>query len=126
VIFPVASVFSKPLYFYGIFLWVIGLVGYLSNPEKAATALISGGVFGSISILLGVFSGRAPRLFFKLAAAVVAFLLFVFSWRTFVSWQAVLNGQAEKMVAAVLISSMLVASVLTLLLLVSKKKQLGA
>jgi uncharacterized membrane protein (UPF0136 family) len=30
---------------------VIGLIGYFSNPEKARTALISGGTFGTLSII---------------------------------------------------------------------------
>lgn len=42
------------LILYGAFLIVIGLLGYLSNPEKAKTALMSGGTFGALSILWGV------------------------------------------------------------------------
>ena len=36
------------LILYGGFLIVMGLAGYLSNPEKAKTALMSGGTFGEI------------------------------------------------------------------------------
>lgn len=42
------------LIFYGAFLIFMGLLGYLSNPEKAKTALMSGGTFGVLSILWGV------------------------------------------------------------------------
>jgi len=42
------------LIFYGGLLVLAGLAGYLSNPEKAKTALISGGTFGALSILWGV------------------------------------------------------------------------
>ena len=35
---------------YGTFLVAMGLVGYLSNPDKATTALISGGLFGGLSV----------------------------------------------------------------------------
>ena len=40
------------------YLIVMGLVGYLSNPEKAKTALMSGGTFGALSILWGVLGAR--------------------------------------------------------------------
>ena len=38
---------------YGLFLIAMGAAGYLSNPEKAATALKSGGTFGALSMLWG-------------------------------------------------------------------------
>jgi len=38
---------------YGLFLMIIGIFGFLSNPEKAKTALLSGGGFGFLSIVLG-------------------------------------------------------------------------
>ena len=38
---------------YGVFLIVIGLLGFASNPEKAKTALMSGGLFGTLSIIWG-------------------------------------------------------------------------
>ena len=37
----------------GLFLIAMGAAGYLSNPEKAATALMSGGTFGALSMLWG-------------------------------------------------------------------------
>ena len=42
------------LILYGAFLIIMGLLGYLSNPEKAQTALLSGGTFGALSIVWGV------------------------------------------------------------------------
>ena len=41
------------LILYGSFLIVMGLTGYLSNPEKAKTALMSGGTFGARSRFCG-------------------------------------------------------------------------
>ena len=46
---------------YGLFLIACGLAGFLSNPEKAKTALISGGTFGALSILWGVLMARGAR-----------------------------------------------------------------
>ena len=45
---------ARWLILYGIFLLLAGLVGYLSNPEKAKTAMMSGGTFGALSILWGI------------------------------------------------------------------------
>jgi uncharacterized membrane protein (UPF0136 family) len=102
---------------YGAFLIAVGVVGYLSNPEKAATALISGGTFGALSIAWG-FLLRTGRVWARTAAiATTGFLSLVFAWRSTVSWLAVLGGKPEKLVAASLITAMLVASVLTLLVL---------
>jgi uncharacterized membrane protein (UPF0136 family) len=102
---------------YGAFLIAIGVTGYLSNPEKAATALISGGTFGALSIAWGLLL-RTGRAWARTGAmATTGFLTLVFSWRSIASWLAFLKGQAEKLVAASLITAMLVASVVTLLVL---------
>ena len=45
---------ARWLILYGAFLIFAGVIGYLSNPEKAKTALLSGGIFGGLSILWGV------------------------------------------------------------------------
>src|SRR5881396_1826061 len=86
------------LMLYGAFLIIMGLLGYLSNPEKAQTALMSiesapkvppdisavcalsnpekaqtalmsGGTFGALSIVWGVLGARGVR--WSLPAAVV-------------------------------------------------------
>ena len=59
---------------YGAFLIVMGLLGYLSNPEKAKTALMSGGTFGALSILWGVLGARGVQ-WSQLAATVTTGLL---------------------------------------------------
>ncbi len=97
---------------YGAFLILIGLVGYLSNPEKAKTALMSGGTFGLLNIGLGVLAGRGWRPAVPIALTVAGLLAIVFSWRSTVTWLAYSDGNSDKLVAALLISSMLVATVL--------------
>jgi uncharacterized membrane protein (UPF0136 family) len=102
---------------YGAFLIAVGVVGFLSNPQKAATALISGGTFGALSILWG-FLLRAGRDWARWAAtATTGFLILVFVWRSTASWLAYRGGQSEKLVAATLITAMLAASVVTLVVL---------
>ena len=111
---------SKWLIGYGIFLFLCGLVGYLSNPTAAITALISGSVFGGLSVAWGILLGRGLKAA-KWAALVTCFLLCgVFSWRSFMSWQAVANG-SPKQIAASLITLMLLGSAATVVRLLNKK-----
>ena len=103
---------------YGAFLIAAGVAGYLSNPEKAATALASGGTFGALSMAWGLLL-RSGRGWARPAAiATTGFLTLVFAWRSTASWLAVAGGHPEKLVAAALITAMLVASVVTLVVLV--------
>ncbi|MBK9516444.1 MAG: hypothetical protein IPO09_03625 [Anaeromyxobacter sp.] len=102
---------------YGAFLVAVGVLGYLSNPEKAATALASGGTFGALSMAWGLLlrSGRGWAR--QAAMATTGFLTLVFTWRAAAGWLAVLGGRPEKLVAAALITAMLAASVVTLVVL---------
>lgn len=109
---------------YGVFLMVIGVIGFLSNPEKAKTALISGGTFGTISIIWGVLGTKGVRWSRLAALLTTSFLGMVFAWRSTVSWQAVMNGNTDKRFAAILITAMLTASILMLFtLLLSKNRR---
>ena len=105
------------LILYGSFLIVSGLLGYLSNPEKAKTALMSGGTFGGLSILWGVLGARGVRWSLPAAIATTGLLALVFAWRASVGWLAVLDGKSEKLFAASLITVMLVGSAVMLLAL---------
>jgi uncharacterized membrane protein (UPF0136 family) len=109
------------LILYGAFLIVMGLLGYLSNPEKAKTALMSGGTFGTLSILWGVLGARGVRWSLPAALAATGLLALVFAWRASVGWLAVIDGKREKLFAASLITLMLVASVLMLLCLLKAR-----
>jgi hypothetical protein len=99
---------------FGFFLILCGVAGYVSNPAAAKTALMSGGTFGFLSAVWGFWMIKGGRLFAFIAAALTTLMLCAaFTWRSIVSWQAYADGQ-PKLFAAVLISSMLVASVLSL------------
>lgn len=106
------------LFFYGLFLIVMGLIGYLSNPEKAITALLSGGTFGALSILWGVLGARDVRWSRPAAITTTGLLAAVFVWRASAGWLAVLDGHAEKQFAAGLITVMLAASIAMLVRLI--------
>jgi uncharacterized membrane protein (UPF0136 family) len=105
---------------YGAFLVLVGLAGYLSNPEKAKTALVSGGTFGGLSALWGVLTLRGAAWSPKAALVTTCLLAAVFVWRTTASWQAVAGGQEEKRTAAILISLMLAASAATIVRLLRR------
>ena len=102
---------------YGAFLVAMGLAGFLSNPAKAATALISGGVCGGLSMLWGILLARGQPWSRWAALATTSLLTAVFAWRASASWAAFSEGQPEKWVAATLISLMGLASLFTLTLL---------
>ena len=102
------------LIFYGAFLILAGLAGFLSNPEKAKTALMSGGTFGGLSILWGVLGARGVRWSLPAARVTTGLLVLVFTWRASVGWLAVLDGKSEKLFAACLITAMLAGSVVML------------
>ena len=99
---------------YGIYLIVAGLAGWLSNPEKARTALIMGGSFGALSLLLGFIAASGRRWAYGVMIGLAAMLGTVFAIRSFISWRAYLAGDDSKLFAACLISSMLVATLVLL------------
>ncbi len=110
------------LIIYGGFLILMGLAGYLSNPEKAKTALMSGGTFGALSILWGVMGARGARWSLPAALTTTGLLAAVFVWRASAGWLAVFDGHAEKQFAATLITLMLVASIVMLFGLFKARK----
>ena len=110
------------LIIYGAFLILAGLAGYLSNPEKAKTALMSGGTFGALSILWGVLGARGVRWSLPAAIVTIGLLALVFAWRASVGWLAVLDGKSEKLFAASLITAMLAGSVVLLPALMRARK----
>ncbi len=107
--------FAKWMIAYGIFLVLMGGAGFLSNPEKAKTALMSGGTFGGLAVVLGWLAQRGATWPRGAALALTTMLTGVFCWRSSVSWMAFAGGQSEKLVAALLITAMGLASVAMLI-----------
>ncbi len=113
-VFPTMTINNKIalwLILYGAFMILVGLAGYVSNPEKAKTALMSGGTFGALSILWGVLGARGFAWSRMAALITTGFLTLIFAWRATVGWLAVVDGKSEKLFAAALISLLLAASV---------------
>lgn len=110
---------SRWLVGFGIFLFLCGLAGFLSNPAKAQTALIMGGTFGGLSVVWGVLLGKGFA-FAKWGALVTTILLCgAFGWRSTRSWQAVAEGE-PKTFTAVLITLMLLGSLATVVRLLRR------
>lgn len=105
---------AKWILAYGAFLLLAGLLGFLSNPEKAQTALMSGGLFGGLSLFWGWLALQGKRWAAQTALGMIGFLALVFGWRALSGWQQVAAGNSDKLFAAVLISSMLTASLVML------------
>ncbi|MFT5151836.1 MAG: hypothetical protein ACI841_001823 [Planctomycetota bacterium] len=117
---------AKALFAYGAFLILAGLTGYLSNPEKAKTALMSGGTFGLLNLGLGWLALRSWRPAQGVALGLAIFLGAVFAWRTTVSWMAVADGQVEKRVAAFIISAMLAGTLWLIFFLIQARRRAAA
>lgn len=96
---------------YGFFLISAGFAGWLSNPEKAQTALISGTTFGLTALVLGFFAASGKRWALWATLGVTSMLGAVFAIRSTISWRAFAGGNDDKLFAACLITSMLVATV---------------
>ena len=99
---------------YGAFVFSMGVLGYLSNPEKAATALKSGGMVAGLAVVwaTGWYFQRRWALFG--AATTLGLVGVAFVWRSTVSWMAYFSGESQKLTAALLITAMLVATVVVL------------
>lgn len=111
---------SKWLIGYGIFLFLCGLTGYLSNPAKAITSLIMGSGFGILSVAWGVILGKGFGWAKWAALATTLMLCAVFSIRSFIGWQGVINGEPKAFVAS-LITIMLLGSLATVVRLFVRK-----
>jgi uncharacterized membrane protein (UPF0136 family) len=117
---------AKWILAYGAFLILAGVAGYLSNPEKARTALLSGGLFGALSLVWGGLAAGGRRWALGAALATTGLLALVFGWRAVVGWQQVAAGAADKRFAAVLITLMLAASLALLPRLVAGLRRRAA
>jgi uncharacterized membrane protein (UPF0136 family) len=128
-----ASLVAGRLTGYGIFLFSIAIAAVSYDPQTdtfgfyapAKTALISGGVCGSLSIFWGILLRRGLQ--WPLLAAIASTLVFLtaFTWRSTVGWMAVAAGDTHKWFAATLISLMWIASAALVVFLVRARATLA-
>jgi len=129
-----ASLVAGRLICYGIFLFSIAIAAVSYDPRTgtfgfyapAKTALISGGICGSLSILWGILLRRGLQ--WPLLAAIASTLVFLtaFTWRSTVGWMAVAAGDTHKWFAATLISLMWIASAALVLFLIRARAESAA
>lgn len=110
----------------GIFIILLGVIGYLTHPERAQTALISGGGFGALSILWGILGAKGRRWSRLPAMLTMAFLSVACAWRASLGCIAIANGQSGKVFASLLITLMLAVSVALLVMLLKDRRHSGA
>lgn len=99
-----------PLLALGAYLMCAGLAGYAANPAGAKTALFSGGGFGGLCVVWGLLLAAGLRWARWAGLATMGLLAAAFTWRATAGWLAVADGNADKIFAASLITSMLVAT----------------
>ena len=110
----------------GIFVILLGVIGFMTHPEKGHTALISGGGFGALFMLWGILAAKGRR-WSQFAALLTAILLGAASaWRAVLGWLAVANGQSDKVFASILITLMLAVAMTVLGLTLKVRKPGGA
>jgi hypothetical protein len=110
------------LVIFGIFLVLLGTIGYVTHPEKAISSLIAGGAFAALWMLWGILSAKGVR-WSWLATTVLLALACV--WRASLSWLAVANGQPDKAFASVIITLMLAVALCILFFLLKDRKAGG-
>lgn len=99
---------------YGAFVFSMGVIGYLSNPEKAGTALKSGGLVAGLAVVWAVGWIFQRRWALWGAAATLGLVGAAFVWRSTASWLAYFSGESRKLTAALLITAMLSATIVVL------------
>ena len=111
---------------FGIFLILLGVIGHLTHPEQALTALVFGGGFGALWMLWGILGARGVRWSWPAALATTALLLVACAWWASLSWLAVANGQAERLFVSMIITLMFAVSASVLLLMLRARGTAGA
>ena len=101
------------LLIFGTFVFFGGILGFISNPLEAKTALISGIVFGVLIISIGMLLRKCIGFARWLGLSLLGVLVGAFTWRAAVSWEAVSLGEPKEF-AAILITSMLIGAILTI------------
>lgn len=91
---------------YGIFLTVSGVAGYFATHATSTSALLNGGVFGALMIVLGLTIRRGRMWTYPAAASAAVIFTLTFAWRSALQWFSVLQGNDDKLLVAVLLTIM--------------------
>lgn len=95
---------------YAGLLFLLGLVGFLSNPTKALSSLLVGLVAGLLFTGIAALVRRKKRRAYLWLAIAAGLFSFMLVWRTNNTWMAYFSGHDDKLLAAILMSCMLTLS----------------
>lgn len=98
------------LVLYGVFLAIAGIAGYFATHATSTSALLNGGIFGTLMIVLGLTIRPGRMWTYPAAASAAVIFTLTFAWRSLLQWYAVLHGDADKLVVASLLTVMAVVS----------------
>ena len=110
---------------FGVFLVLLGGIGYVTHPEKPPAFLIVGLLFGALCVVWGFLGVRGVRWSWPAALGTMVLLAVTCAWRAIVNWIAVADGDSKKAFTAGLISLTVAASILMLGLLLRDAKAGG-
>jgi uncharacterized membrane protein (UPF0136 family) len=103
---------GRTLALYGATLVACGLVGNALIEQGSPSALFNGGVFGVVMIILGVLLRQGRQWTLPAALSATAVFTLTFAWRGATHWMAVINGDANHVAVATLLTVLLVLSAL--------------
>lgn len=95
---------------YGIFLAIAGIVGYAATHATSTSALLNGGVFGTLMIIMGVVMRMGRMWTYPAAMSAAVIFTITFAWRGALQWYAVVGGEDERLPVAILLSVMFIVS----------------
>lgn len=99
---------------YGTFLLAAGVIGYVATGEASTSALLNGGIFGSLMIVLGILVRHGRMWTYPAAMSATGIFTLTFAWRGVVQWRHVLVDDASRLWVAILLTIMFVASAIVL------------
>lgn len=111
---------SRLLVLYGVFLVLSGLLGYAATHATSTSALLNGGVFGSLMIVLGVLIRQGRMWTYPAALAASVIFAITFAWRGALQWQLWWQGDADRLVVATLLTVMFTVSAAVVRILASR------
>jgi uncharacterized membrane protein (UPF0136 family) len=105
---------------YAAFLLICGCIGWLLPTKNSGVSLLSGLVFGTITLLFGL--GIFRQQLWTLPATVGAVGVFTctFVWRAIIQWLAVSKGDSEFIGVAVMLTVMIASSAVVLRMLLQQ------
>lgn len=105
------------LVYYGTFLLLCGVGGYVLTGETSTSSLLNGGVFGSMMAVVGILLRQGRMWTYPAALSATAIFSLTFAWRIAIQVIEALAGVPGRWPVVGLLGAMLAASIVVLRLL---------